>query len=290
MYRAFLHRYAVVVACSTLLLLVAGGLVTSNHTGLAVASWPQFEMESVSPGARYEVAHRVAAAVVGLLTLGLAAALLALERRAWLRRLGLAAVAAVVGQALLGGLGVRWLLPQAVSVAHAVLASLFFALTVAIAVFTSKGWIEHPRTVASEGRIPLRALSLVAAAAVLAQIGMGAAMRHNALGLAPHIAAGAAAAVLGLWAVWLVLSRHVGHAGLRRSALALLSLGASQAVLGMGTYLGGAVLAEAPQAPPRLVLAFSVSHVAAGAGTLAAAVALAIYARRRVSAVMEEAA
>ena len=90
MYHPWLHRYAVLLACATLLLLVAGGLVTSNDAGLALGSWPLVELdaESTSPGALYEIGHRVAASVVGLLTIGLAIFLWRADRRAWMRWLG----------------------------------------------------------------------------------------------------------------------------------------------------------------------------------------------------------
>ena len=223
--------------------------------------------------------------MVGLLTIGLAIFLWRADRRPWMRWLGVAAVAAVIAQGLLGGFAVRWLLPQAVSVLHAVSAGLFFALTVALAVLTSRGWVEAaPRPVESGRGVPLFTLALIAAAALLAQIAIGAAVRHNAMGMPAHIVSGTTAGVLGLWAVWRVLARHGAHTELRRSALALLSLGASQAVLGMGSLLSRAALAQSPQPPPWLALAFTVSHVAAGAAALAAAVVLALYARRGAAA------
>ena len=40
MHNVWLHRYTVVVAMCTLLLVVAGGLVTSNDAGLSVPDWP----------------------------------------------------------------------------------------------------------------------------------------------------------------------------------------------------------------------------------------------------------
>jgi len=36
----FLHRYAKFVAASTVLLIAAGGLVTSTGSGLSVPDWP----------------------------------------------------------------------------------------------------------------------------------------------------------------------------------------------------------------------------------------------------------
>ncbi|HWQ53811.1 MAG TPA: COX15/CtaA family protein [Bryobacteraceae bacterium] len=281
MYRVWLHRYAVVVAVCTLLLLVAGGLVASNEAGLSVDSWPLVRLGAspATPGATYELVHRAVASVVGLLTLGLAIWLWRVERRRWMRWLGVTAAIAVVGQGILGGVGIRWALPQSVSVMHAILAGLFFAITVAIAVFTSRSWLEVPRP---ETR--LFPLAVVVSAVLLVQLALGAAVRHDALGVGPHILSGSVAGALGLWAVWRVLVRYGAHTELRRSALALLTLGVCQAMLGMGAYLSRVALMQSPQPPPGVALMFTVSHVAAGAAALAAAVVLAIYASPRAEA------
>ena len=71
----WLRRYAVFVACCTFGLVIAGGLVTSNDAALSVPDWPLSWGRLVPPlegGIRYEFAHRVAAMLVGLLTVGLA--------------------------------------------------------------------------------------------------------------------------------------------------------------------------------------------------------------------------
>ena len=107
----WLHRYAVLVAVCTLMLVVAGGLVTSNDAALAVPDWPLSYGSLMPPmegGIFYEHGHRMIAATTGLLTIGLAAWLWRAERRAWLRRLGVIAAAAVVVQGVLGGLTVLY--------------------------------------------------------------------------------------------------------------------------------------------------------------------------------------
>src|ERR1035437_7552383 len=71
----WLRRYAVFVACCTFGLVIAGGLVTSNDAALSVPDWPLSWGRLVPTwegGIRYEFAHRVAAMLVGLLTVGLA--------------------------------------------------------------------------------------------------------------------------------------------------------------------------------------------------------------------------
>ncbi|MGH9797394.1 MAG: COX15/CtaA family protein, partial [Candidatus Polarisedimenticolia bacterium] len=69
------HRYAVVCAAATAGLLLAGALVTSTGSGLAVPDWP-LSFGQVLPrmegGVLYEHGHRLVAAAVGLLTVGLA--------------------------------------------------------------------------------------------------------------------------------------------------------------------------------------------------------------------------
>ena len=44
-----LHRFAVFTACSTLLLIVAGGLVTSTESGLSVPDWPTTYGSNMEP-------------------------------------------------------------------------------------------------------------------------------------------------------------------------------------------------------------------------------------------------
>jgi len=118
------HRYAVFVALCTFALLIAGALVTSNDAALSVPDWP-LSYGSITPpmvgGIRYEHSHRVIAALVGLLTLGLAGLLWRGESRPWVRRLGFAAVGVVLAQGVLGGLTVLLLLHYGMPVAHAFL-------------------------------------------------------------------------------------------------------------------------------------------------------------------------
>ena len=110
----WLHRYAKLVAASTALLIAAGGMVTSTGSGLSVPDWPNtygwfmfsFPMSKWVGGIRYEHTHRLIASTVGFLTVILAIWTWRVEPRAWVRRLGFAALGAVILQGLLGGLTV----------------------------------------------------------------------------------------------------------------------------------------------------------------------------------------
>ena len=184
-----LHRFSQFVVGCTVLLVLAGSLVTSTGSGLAVPDWPTsygWNMFTFPPskwvgGIFYEHGHRLIASSVGFLTIILAAWLWLADPRRWMKRLGVAALAAVIAQGVLGGLTVLFFLPDAISTAHAGLAEIFFCMTVAIALFTSRGWTE------AAGAADDRALRVVATATtalVYTQIIVGAVMRHSGAGLA----------------------------------------------------------------------------------------------------------
>src|SRR5436853_67998 len=132
-YHRGLHRFAVFTACATLLLIVAGALVTSNDAGLSVPDWPTsfgslYKMPRMVGGVVYEHGHRMVAEFVGLLTIVLAIWTWRVEKRLWLRFLGVAALGTVLFQGLLGGITVLFYLPPIISSAHAVVAQTFFCI------------------------------------------------------------------------------------------------------------------------------------------------------------------
>ncbi len=196
----WLHRFTKLVVGATFLLVIAGGLVTSTGSGLSVPDWPTtygwsmftFPFSKWVGGIVYEHGHRLIASTVGLLTIVMVIAYWRAESRKWVKRLTLVALGAVVAQGLLGGLTVLTKLPPAVSSAHAGLAEIFFVLTVALAVFTSRGWAvayDAPaRAAGSTSALAtdrgLRRLSIAAIAVVYLQILLGAIMRHTGAGLA----------------------------------------------------------------------------------------------------------
>jgi heme a synthase len=286
-----LHRFAKFVAASTILLLAAGSLVTSTESGLSVPDWPTtygWNMFTFPPskwvgGIFYEHGHRLIASSVGFLTIVLAAWLWRADERRWLKRLGVVALAAVIVQGILGGVTVLYFLPAPVSTAHAALAEIFFCLTIAIALFTSKGWI-HPGTPVDDRR--LRTAATATTALIYAQIIIGAAMRHTDAGLAipdfpwmfgrvvpdhwsaaiaVHFAhrVGALVVTLSILAtaahVWY---HHARRRELTRPALLLIALVAVQVTLGALTILS------------RRDIAINSAHVVCGALVLATSLTL----------------
>jgi cytochrome c oxidase assembly protein subunit 15 len=97
--------------------------------------------------------------------------------------LGFAALTSVILQGVLGGITVLFFLPTAISTAHAGLAQIFFCLTIAIALFTSRGWQSAPATGWVNDRM-LRRVATTTTAIIYIQILVGATMRHSDAGLA----------------------------------------------------------------------------------------------------------
>src|SRR3982750_1956550 len=171
----WLHRFARLVTAFTVLLIAAGGMVTSTGSGLSVPDWPtsygwsmfSFPTSKWVGGIRYEHSHRLIASTVGFLTIILAIWTWRLEPRRWVRKLGFAALGAVILQGVLGGITVLLFLPPAVSIGHAALAQFFFCLTITLAVVTSPAWKNAVQPV--EDPI-LRRVAAVTTALVYAQI------------------------------------------------------------------------------------------------------------------------
>lgn len=277
----WLHRYALLLAASTLILLIAGASVTSKEAGLSVPDWPLSYGQIMPPmtgGVLFEHGHRMIGTAVGLLTIGLLIWLLRAETRSWMRKLGWVALAWVAVVGLLGGLTVKLMTPPPVSMTHTCLAQLFFSLTVAMAVFTSASWREGPEMVDDHGPASLRSLAILLPVVILAQIALGAGFRHGAMTVMPHMTGAAVVSLVVLLVSGFVLRQFPRHRTLRPAALALLGLTCVQVFLGLFAYLARL---ESPGPTTRTVV-FTVAHVAVGALTLASSIVLAIQIRRNV--------
>ncbi len=313
------HRWAVVLACATFPLLWVGGLVTTTDAGMAVPDWPTtygynlflypWSTWLAGPWDLFvEHGHRLLGATVGLITIGLLAVLWRTEERRWLRWLGIAALALVIFQGVLGGMRVR-LDERTLAMLHGCTGPLFFALTIALAVFTSSRWRLLPSSepAGSSRRDKLGgSLGLVARLAVATcilvylQIVFGAVLRHVPVAAEPTTFVHAVrshlflAAVLTLHIallVWLVLRRARGIQPLGGLVAALAGLLVVQLALGGATWVvkfaapawapawvatGRAAIQDGSWLQTHVITA----HVAAGSLLLATSLALALYATR----------
>jgi len=283
----WLHAYAIFVACGTFLLIIAGALVTSNDAGLSVPDWPTsfgtFRMPRMVGGVLYEHGHRMIAATVGLLTVIFALWAWRSEPRRWVRWLAGAAVLTVIAQGVLGGITVLFYLPAAVSTGHAALAQTFFCIMVSLAMFTGRDWRWDEPKSDDLGAPSLRHLAVATTVAIYVQLILGAAFRHNGLGILPHIIVAALVTFLVGWMASRIFSRFSGEKRLVRAMGLLLGLAIVQVLLGIGAYMMRLASRNAPQPLPPVVNV-TTAHVAVGALVLAASVILSLQIFRRVAA------
>ena len=279
-----LNRFAILVACATFFLIIAGALVTSNDAGLATSDWP-LSNGQVFPkmvgNLFWEHGHRMVATTVGMLTIVLMVYVLLKEKRHWVRKLSVLALAGVVAQGLLGGLTVKLMLPLAVSSAHATLAQLFFCTTISLAVFTSRSWIEAGPIAEEKGSLPLRYLCTAAVVTIFLQLILGATLRHSATWdkflptelILAHVGGAFAVTVILGSAATTVIRRHKGMTFLTRPAMLALGLLIVQLGLGLAAYLARAASPNDPQ-PLNPMIGITVAHVACGALVFATTIVL----------------
>ncbi len=284
-YRPALARFAALSSAWVFVLVALGAFTTSIGAGMAFPDWP-LSNGSVNPEGWLENlamfaehSHRLTGSVMGMLTIALAVWLWKTEPRAWLKKLGWAALAIVVLQGVIGGKRVlldSWYIDglgmsvgQMLRIPHGILAQVYVCVLFAIAAGLSRRWIEGG---AREGSAKektisggLRRLSAICTLLVFIQLVIAATMRHNHAGLAIptfpltpeggvipaewdykvalHFAHRAMALVLCVALPWLAVRvwREAGAAGqgLRVSAIWLMNLLALQVALGAWVIWSG---------------------------------------------------
>jgi len=293
-YNSGLHRFAIFTACITLLLIVAGALVTSNDAGLSVPDWPTsfgsiYKIPHMVGGVRYEHSHRMLAEFVGLLTIVLAIWTWRVEKRRWLRWLGVAALGTVIVQGVLGGLTVLFFLPAAVSSMHAAVAQTFFCIAVLIAVFTGRRWVEEqPRVELDVRRPTLVTLTLLSIFVLYVQLILGAMFRHKGLGWWPHVVHAGVVAIVLSWTAIRAISVYPHIEAVRRPAINMLGLMVAQLCLGFLAFITRVMWGHDAAQPELPMIVSTVVHVAVGALLLATTVILAIQVWRHVPVAFEE--
>ncbi len=236
--RPGLRLYAAFTAAATLVLILAGGYVTTTRSGDAIPTWPLSWGRLLPPSSEaavwIEQSHRYVAALVGLLVLGLALAVRRLEDRPELRRLAWAALVAVLVQAALGGLRIFFPKEQQTAVAgasiaivHACFGQLVFVAVSLVAWLLSGSWA---RLAADPAAAAARKLGVLTCVFALLQLVAGAVTRHTGGALVFHLVG---AGLVSLHAV--LLASRLALTSLRVPANVLLLLIVTQVVLGLGS-------------------------------------------------------
>ena len=270
-----LHRFAVATASVTVLLLMAGALVTSNDAADSVPDWPLAYGRIIPPlvgGIRYEFAHRVFAAAVSVLTLVLAIWLARSGARI-ARKLGWTALGLVIAQALLGALRVLRGHPAVTATMHATLAQIFFVTVVSLALLTSAWWQRDLSLLDDRGSPRLRPLAAITTAAIFVQLILGAGFRHGAFGILPHLIGFVVVTFLIIWTCRSVRKRFGQVRDLRRWGIMLQAFLGTQILLGVAAYWAVVQAMHAVQ-PSMTYVIVTVAHVLVGALTLASSVVL----------------
>jgi heme a synthase len=288
------HVFAVFTACITFLLIIAGALVTSNDAGLSVPDWPTsfgsiYKIPRMVGGVRFEHSHRMVAEFVGLLTIVIAIWTWRSDRRKWMKNLGIAALATVVVQGILGGITVLEFLPPAVSTAHAAVGQTFFCIAVCIALFTGQQWVEEVPRVEFDSRRPsLQTLTWLSIFVLYVQLVLGGMFRHHGMSWWPHVLNAVFVAVILAWTCIRALTLYAKIDAVRVPAVSMLSLLIAQLCLGFLAFLTRVAWGHDAVQPELPMVVSTVAHVAVGALLLANAVVLAIQVWRHVPIALHE--
>jgi heme A synthase len=120
-------------------------------------------------------------------------------------------------------------------------------------------------------------------ASVYLQLILGAAFRHSATKLLPHLIMAAVVTVTVLWAVTRILRDYGNVPQLRRPAQLLLGLIVLQLALGFGAYLTRVEWGKDAPQPLVAMVVTTVAHVIVGALVLATTAVLALQVRQHMA-------
>jgi cytochrome c oxidase assembly protein subunit 15 len=287
------YRLAVLTSCCTVLLLMAGALVTSNDAADSVPDWPLAYGKLIPPlvgGIRFEYTHRLIAGIVAILTLILAIWLTfarlprlpAGAGRPAAKPLGWLALILVLAQAGLGALRVEEVHPMLSATAHATLAQIFFMTLVGLSLYLSPWWEKESPQLEDTKSPSLRLLAALTTLAILAQLILGAAFRHGAFGIDPHLVGAGVVTIMVVWAGRAAKARFRANRDLRRATISLHSFFGLQILLGFAAWYAVRVLAMQSAQPTLPYVTLTVAHVLGGALTLAASVIFTLTAFRLI--------
>lgn len=285
-----------VAVAAALLLMAAGGVVTSTGTGLAVVDWPNtfgynmflYPFSRMTGGIYYEHSHRLLGALVGLTTVVAAALLQATDRRNWVRGLGWLAVVVVGVQGVLGGLRVTGRITLSTSpevmqpslllaMVHGVLAQLFLGLLVALAAFTSQTWRGRGHVTSRATAGTDRTLAVALLGLLILQLVLGAAHRHFGTLLLAHLAVGVLlAAPLAVHVGMRAWGGYAEQPVLRRLGRALVVAVTIQVVLGFAAFAASGARETGSLGPNPEIIA-TTAHQWFGAVLFALAVLVATF-------------
>ncbi|MEZ6136159.1 MAG: COX15/CtaA family protein [Pirellulaceae bacterium] len=247
------YALAVILTVAVFPLIWVGGLVTTYDAGMAVPDWPSTYQENMFTYSRWitgpfdllvEHGHRLLGSLAGIISIGLVVAAWRYEPRPWFRWWAIFILFTVIAQGALGGF--RVLLDQrTAAMIHGCVGPLFFALSTATAVMSSRWWrIGADRQANTPRTIAWMASLLVVFSYI--QLVIGAQLRHVTGVTPPRVFTAFVHLHLTLAAlVMLVTLLLAGAAGLSRRtpgkvsspSFLLVALLLVQVALGIGSWI-----------------------------------------------------
>jgi cytochrome c oxidase assembly protein subunit 15 len=206
------------------------------------------------------------------------------EPRAWVRRLGIIGLVAVILQGILGGITVLYLLPAPVSITHACLAQIFFCIALTLALITSDYWQRPVEPLRSDGAPAFHYLCAAATGAIFLQLITGAGLRHRVFSIIPHLLTLVLVCVMIGWVIYRAM-RMPEQRPFQQICMAQGGLLILQILLGMAAYFARESHAGHAGPAPSVVWLTSI-HLITGASLLGLTWLLTVLAFRRSAATM----
>ncbi len=239
----WLHRLAWATAIVALLPISIGAVVTTVDAGMAFADWPTSDGHGMlaypwlrSTGDKFlEHGHRLAGMLIGLMTLGLAAAAFSWNCRPGVRTLVGLILVGVILQGLLGGSRVIQN-ERVLALLHGQFAAWLFSLMGLLVAMTGAKW-QHTPSVADTSRSgTVFVAGIVLVVVLLAQYLLGGLLRHLGSATAWLIHPWFAVAVVIVAAVFCVLAQRTGSRSIVHAGRWVVGFVVAQALLGMATW------------------------------------------------------
>ncbi len=290
--------FTLVTALATLILIMAGGMVTGLHAGLSVPDWPDtfhygmflFPLAHMTGGIFFEHTHRLFACLVGLATLIQAIYIWRHDPRRWVRSVAMGALLMVIVQGLMGGLRVtgHFTLAEAakdmdpsstLAIIHGIFGQMFFAVLVALAAVCSRSWqsnlICHPRHSARVGLL----CAWVLVGILLVQLTLGSILRHKGGVLPIHITVAIGVLILSIFTGARAWAANPDQPILQRLGIAMIVMVFLQVMLGVTAVIaiGGAGPLHHPDMAQAII---TTAHQVGGAVLLAISILLAVWMMR----------
>ena len=205
-FHPWLHRLAVSTVFVAMITLIAGALVTSKNAGMAFRDWPTSDGHAMltypwladlaHDGDKFlEHGHRLAGMLIGAWSVMLAAAVVFVEERRWVKWAACGVLLGVICQGILGGFRV-WFDERGLAMLHGAFATCVLSLMAIVATALSRGWRQAKDVDRNSYTEMSSPMALLTVAVLAMQYLLGGMIRHGGTALHEHLGLGLVAFVV----------------------------------------------------------------------------------------------